>query len=100
MPLQRRLPKHGFKNFLFKVRYTALNLDALLASFEGKTEISLDDIYDRGLARRNTPVKILSRGDVACALTVEAHKFSAAAAEKIRSAGGTVKEVEAAPAAE
>ena len=46
MPLQRRLPKHGFKNFLFKVTYQAINLDSLLAAFEGKTEITLDELED------------------------------------------------------
>ena len=100
MPLQRRLPKHGFKNFLFKVTYQAINLDSLLAAFEGKTEITLDDIYARGLARMGAPVKVLSRGEVKSAVKVEAHKFSAAAAEKIRNAGGEVSELEAVPAAE
>lgn len=100
MPLQRRLPKHGFKNFLFKVRYAVINLDVLAQAFEGKSEISLDDIYARGLASYGSPVKILSRGELSAALTVEAHKFSKAAAEKIRQAGGTVNEREAAPAAE
>lgn len=95
MPLQRRLPKHGFKNHLFKTIYQVINLDRLAAVFEGKTEISLDDIYARGLASLGTPVKVLSRGDLTVALTVEAHKFSAAAAEKIRKAGGTVRELEA-----
>ena len=99
MPLQRRLPKHGFKNFLFKVTYQAINLDSLLAAFEGKTEITLDDIYARGLARMGKPVKVLSRGEVKSAVKVEAHKFSAAAAEKIRNAGGEVSELEAVPAA-
>ena len=100
MPLQRRLPKRGFKNFLFKVTYQAINLDSLLAAFEGKTEITLDDIYARGLARMGKPVKVLSRGEVKSAVKVEAHKFSAAAAEKIRNAGGEVSELEAVPAAE
>ena len=100
MPLQRRLPKHGFKTFLFKVTYQAINLDSLLAAFEGKTEITLDDIYARGLARMGKPVKVLSRGEVKSAVKVEAHKFSAAAAEKIRNAGGEVSELEAVPAAE
>ena len=100
MPLQRRLPKHGFKNFLFKVNYDVINLDRLLEAFEGKNEISLDDIYARGLARMGAPVKVLSRGEVARAVKVEAHKFSQAAAEKIRNAGGEVTELEAAPAAE
>ena len=100
MPLQRRLPKHGFKNFLFKVRYQVINLDSLLAAFEGRAEITLDDIYARGLARMGSPVKVLSRGDVKAAVKVEAHRFSVAAAEKIRNAGGEVSELEAVPAAE
>ena len=78
----------------------AINLDSLLAAFEGKTEITLDDIYARGLARMGKPVKVLSRGEVKSAVKVEAHKFSAAAAEKIRNAGGEVSELEAVPAAE
>lgn len=100
MPLQRRLPKHGFKNYPFKVTYDVINLDVLQAAFEGKTAITLDDIYARGLARMGAPVKVLSRGDVKGALTVEAHKFSRAAAEKIRQAGGSVNELEAVPTAE
>lgn len=100
MPLQRRLPKHGFKNYPFKVTYCVINLDRLVSSFEGKTEISLEDIYDRGLAKFGAPIKVLSRGEVSVALKVEAHKFSAAAAEKIRKAGGEARELEAAIAAE
>lgn len=99
MPLQRRLPKHGFKNAPFKVTYDVINLDRLIESFEGQSTITLDDIYARGLARMGAPVKILSRGEVTSALKVEAHKFSQTAAEKIRSAGGEVSELEAVPAA-
>lgn len=100
MPLQRRLPKHGFKNAPFKVTYDVINLDVLTQAFEGKGSITLDDIYARGLARLGAPVKILSRGEVKSALKVEAHKFSQAAAEKIRQAGGEVSELEAVPSAE
>ncbi|MEG6593144.1 50S ribosomal protein L15, partial [Desulfovibrio sp. 1188_IL3213] len=99
MPLQRRLPKHGFKNAPFKVTYDVINLDRLVEAFEGKDSITLDDIYARGLARMGAPVKILSRGEVKSALKVEAHKFSQSAAEKIRGAGGEVSELEAVPAA-
>ena len=95
MPLQRRLPKHGFKNALFKTVYAVINLDVLAKAFEGRDKISLDDIYDRRLAPQGSPVKILSRGEVKSALTVQAHKFSKAAAEKIRQAGGEVEELEA-----
>ena len=97
MPLQRRLPKHGFKNAPFKVTYNVINLDRLLEAFEGKNDITLDDIYARGLARMGSPVKILSRGEVTGAFKVEAHKFSQSAAEKIRNAGGDVTELEAVP---
>jgi large subunit ribosomal protein L15 len=98
MPLQRRLPKHGFKNYLFKVTYDVINLDSLTAAFGEQTSITLDAIYARGLARMGAPVKVLSRGDLSKALRVEAHKFSKAAAEKIRQAGGSVNELEAVPA--
>ena len=94
MPLQRRLPKRGFKNFPFKVEYAVINLDRLAASFEGKTEISLEDIYARGLCRFGAPVKILGVGEVNAALKVEAHKFSKSAADKIRAAGGEARELE------
>ena len=100
MPLQRRLPKHGFKNAPFKVTYDIVNLDALVSAFPGKTTITLDDMYARGIVRMGAPVKILSRGEVSGALSVEAHKFSQAAAEKIRQAGGNVTELEAVSAAE
>lgn len=96
MPLQRRLPKRGFKNYPFKVDYDVINLDRLLEAFGDKSEISLIDIYDRGLARFGKVVKILSRGQVNMAHKIEAHKFSAAAAEKIKNAGGEVNELEAA----
>ena len=94
MPLQRRLPKRGFKNALFKVSYEPVNLDRLLAAFEGVSAISLDDIYARGLAQRGAPVKILGQGDVSIAVTVEAHKFSRSAAEKIHKAGGQARALE------
>lgn len=90
MPLQRRLPKHGFKNALFKVTYDVINLDSLQEAFPGKTTISLDDIYARRLAHHSRLVKILSRGEVEKPLEVEAHRFSKAAEEKIRAKGGKV----------
>ena len=95
MPLQRRLPKRGFKNYPFKVEYAVINLDRLVAAFEGKTEISLEDIYARGLCAYGAPVKVLGEGELTVALKVEAHKFSQSAAEKIRSAGGEARELEA-----
>ncbi len=96
MPLQRRLPKHGFKNYPFKIVYDVINLDRLLEAFEGKDSISLEDIYARGIASYGKPIKVLSRGEVTRAVEIEAHKFSTKAAEKINNAGGKAKELEAA----
>jgi large subunit ribosomal protein L15 len=93
MPLQRRLPKRGFKN-PFKIVYAALNLDRLVEAFPSTQDISLDAIYDRGLTPRGALVKILGRGELTQAITVEAHKFSAQAADKIAKAGGQAKPLE------
>lgn len=88
MPLQRRLPKRGFKNAPFRMVYSVVSLARLQGAFEGVAEISLEDIYARGLVKNGTPVKILGDGEVASALKVEAHKFSASAREKLQKAGG------------
>lgn len=93
MPLQRRLPKHGFKNALFRVTYEVINLDSLQEAFPGKTSISLDDIYARRLAHHSQLVKILSRGEVSTALEIEAHRFSKAAVDKIVAKGGKAREL-------
>ena len=92
MPLQRRLPKRGFKNFDFKVTYEVVNLDRLLAFFPDKNEITLEDIYSRGLAK-SALVKVLGVGEVTRSVSVEAFRFSKSAKEKILAAGGTVKEL-------
>ncbi|MCL1985663.1 MAG: 50S ribosomal protein L15 [Betaproteobacteria bacterium] len=94
MPLQRRLPKRGFKNHPFRQRYEVINLDRLLIAFADVSIINLDDIYARGLARRGAPVKILGRGEISVAVTVEAHTFAKSAVEKIQKAGGQVKALE------
>ena len=93
MPLARRLPKRGFKN-PFKVSYSPVNLDRLVEAFPETTEITLDAIYERGLVSRGSLVKVLGNGDLSKAITVEAHKFSASALEKISKAGGSAKPLE------
>lgn len=93
MPLMRRLPKRGFKNFDFKLTFEVVNLDRLEAAFEGKTEITLDDIYSRGLCKFGAPVKVLGGGNLTKALTVEAHRFTESAKAKIEAAGGKVNEL-------
>jgi large subunit ribosomal protein L15 len=94
MPLQRRLPKRGFKNYPFRVRYCVVSLARLVQAFEGKTEISLEDIYAHGLAKAGAPVKVLGDGEITAPLKVEAHKFSASAKEKLQGAGGEAKALE------
>ena len=94
MPLQRRLPKRGFKNMPFRTRYSVVNLADLVSHFEGKTDIRLEDIYARGLAANGSPVKVLGDGELTAPLKVEAHKFSASAREKLMNAGGEAKALE------
>lgn len=100
MPLQRRLPKRGFKNAPFKIVYGVIDLDSLQNFFPEKNDISLDDIYERKIAHPSEMVKILARGEVTRPLNVEAHRFSRSAVEKIKAAGGSVKELVAEEAIE
>lgn len=91
MPLQRRLPKWGFKS-LNRVEYKAINLDAIQTLAEGKNldKVTLADLRAAGLAGRNQPVKILAGGEISNAVTVEANAFSQAAQKAIEAAGGAV----------
>jgi large subunit ribosomal protein L15 len=91
MPLHRRIPKRGFHN-QFRIEYAVVNLDTLAERFDAGTTVTPDLLVERGLinnARR--PVKVLARGDISKNLTVQAHKFSGKAAEKIAAAGGTAE---------
>jgi large subunit ribosomal protein L15 len=90
MPLHRRLPKRGFHN-PFRVEYSVVNLDTLAERFEAGTVVTPELLVERGLVVARYPVKVLARGEVAKALTVKVHKFSAKAAEKIVAAGGTAE---------
>ena len=93
MPLQRRIPKlRGFTN-PNKVHWSVVNLDRLQAAFPKGGGVDPDGLVAAGLARKGTPDKVLGQGEVSVALQVRAHAFSAAAAEKIAAAGGTVEVV-------
>ena len=96
MPLQRRLPKWGFKN-INRVEYKAINLDLLetLAAAKGLEKIGLEELRAAGFINRRQLVKILANGTITRALTVEAHAFSAAAQKAIEAAGGKVAKIEA-----
>ena len=91
MPLQRRLPKRGFRP-VDRVRYVVVNLARLVAFPAGST-VGPDELRARGLARGRRPIKCLGEGTVAHALTVRAHAFSASARERIVAAGGTAEVV-------
>ena len=91
MPLQRRVPKFGFKN-INRVEYKAINLDALetLAETAGLERIDVQALRDAGLVNKNAKVKVLGNGSLTHKLEVEADVFSKKAEEAITAAGGTV----------
>jgi len=94
LPLVRRLPhKRGFTN-IFKVYYTVVNLDRL-AAFGNGTRVDPEALVAAGIIKSTREaVKILGQGEVKHALTVEAHRFSTSAKQKIEAVGGTVVELE------
>ncbi len=89
MPLQRRVPKAGFKNINHK-EYFAVNLSVLQSLAEAKnlTKISLNDLRDANLVKKNVLVKILGNGELKAKLDVEANAFSKTAEEAIKAVGG------------
>jgi large subunit ribosomal protein L15 len=91
MPLQRRVPKVGFKN-PNRVEYVGVNLDVLQALTEKYTlsSVDFDTLKEHGLASRNDLVKILGRGELKAKLEVKAHAFTATAQKAIEAAGGTI----------
>ncbi len=91
MPLQRRVPKFGFKN-INRVEYKAINLVTLQSLAEGKnlTAIDVEALVNAGLISSKQRVKILGKGTLSAALTVTAHAFSQSAEAAIVAAGGTV----------
>ena len=94
MPLQRRLPKFGFKN-INRVAYKAVNLDTLQALAEAKNlqKIGIEELRAAGFINRSELVKILANGALTTALAVEANAFSKKAEEAITAAGGSIQKV-------
>ncbi len=91
MPLHRRVPKRGFHN-PFRVEYAVVNLDTLAEVFEAGSSVTPELLRERGLVRKTgARIKVLGRGDISKKLTVQAHKFSGSAAEKIAAAGGVAE---------
>lgn len=89
MPLQRRVPKFGFKN-INRVEYKPLNLDSIQALVDQTqvTVVDFDFMLQHGLVSKKDLVKVLSRGGITAAVEIHAHAFSSSAKEAIEKAGG------------
>ncbi|MCR9171995.1 MAG: 50S ribosomal protein L15 [bacterium] len=94
MPLQRRVPKFGFKN-INRVEYKAINLDIIQNLIDRKKvkEINPTVLQENGLCSKNELVKILGRGELTAKIDVTAHKFSASAKAAIEGQGGNCSEI-------
>jgi len=93
MPIHMRLPKlKGFKN-PFKVSYQVVNVARLAELFPDGGDVRVEDLIEMGAVRDGQLVKVLGNGELAVALTVSAHAFSASAKEKIEKAGGSANEL-------
>ena len=94
MPLQRRVPKFGFKSFN-RVEYKPVNLDTLqiLAEQYNLTDINMEALVAHGIASKNDKIKVLGGGELKSRLDVTAHHFSASAVEAIEKLGGTVNKI-------
>jgi large subunit ribosomal protein L15 len=94
MPLQRRVPKlKGFTN-VNRVEWAVVNVDRLAEAFDAGASVSPQELLAKGIVRKGMPIKVLGRGDIDRALTVQAHAVSEAARTKIEAAGGTVELLE------
>ena len=94
LPLYRKLPKRGFKNYLFKKQYTVVNV-ALLNKFNDGDVVDAAALLAKGLINdvMNDGIKVLGNGDLAKKLTVKAAVFSGSAKEKIEAVGGKTEVV-------
>ena len=92
MPLQRRIPKFGFKNNN-KIYFKAINLDALEELAKKTDAINLQLMMENGIVGKNDKVKVLGRGELKSKVSVEAHAFSATATKAIENAGGSATTV-------
>lgn len=94
MPIQRRLPKFGFKN-INRVEYKAINLDTLqqLAEAQQLSKIGVEELIAAGFISKSQLVKILGKGELTAKIDVEAHAFSKAAETAIQALGGNVVKI-------
>ena len=91
MPIQRRLPKFGFKN-INRVEYKAINIETLqkLSESKGLSKIGLSELQEAGFISSSQLVKVLGKGALTAKLEVDAHAFSKSAEAAIQAVGGTV----------
>jgi len=96
MPLQRRIPKRGFKN-PNREEYVVLNLDVVqsLVDKHKFTEISVATLSEKKIVRKKDKLKILGRGELKSKLTIKAHKASKTSLDKVGASGSTIELVEA-----
>lgn len=94
MPMQRRLPKFGFKN-INRIEYKAINLNILqqLAESQKLEVIGLEELFAAGYIKKSALVKILGDGELKAKLTVKANAFSKSAEAAILAAGGSVEKI-------
>ena len=94
MPLQRRLPKHGFKN-INRVEYKAINIATIQALAEAKNleKVGIEDLVAAGFVSSKHLVKVLGNGELTKKVEVEAHAFSKSAEAAIQAAGGTATKI-------
>lgn len=94
MPIQRRLPKFGFKN-INRVEYKAINLDTLqqLAEAQQLSKIGVEELIAAGFISKSQLVKILGKGELTAKIDVEAHAFSKTAETAIHALGGNVVKI-------
>ena len=91
MPMPRRIPKRGFKNF-FRVEAWPINVGMLEGLFDAGAVVDVDALRAKGvLPKKAETVKILGEGELTKKLTVKAHRFSATAKQKVEAAGGVVE---------
>jgi len=92
MPLQRRVPKFGFKN-INRIEYTGINLDVIqkLAEQLSVSELNQQIFVEKGLAHKNDRIKILGRGELKAKVNVKAHAFSSTAKDAIEKLGGSAE---------
>lgn len=89
MPLARRIPKRGFSNFRFAVKYEIVNIADLEERFDAGSEVTAESLYSlRLISDAGKPVKILGVGELSKNLTVHANAYSVSAVKKIEAAGG------------